>query len=288
MSRAWLHHEPIPAATRVRTADGTESVEPLREARDGELVVRVDRAWDAAGRGPDGAVVEVLAAQEKDELVPGDRLAVFASAPCGHCETCRRGHAPLCLDAARVLVPSFRSQYLVLPAWIARRGRVRLPTALSDSAAAALGERSWMLRALRRIAPDNPLRILVLADASESGFLGRLLETRWPDARRVLLGSGEAEGFHAVVPDAASALSALEFPADFVLALRDLDGVGLASVVAPGARVALARGAVLRTPEALWSREVLVASASSAVPEDMEGWRRWFPAFSERWGSTGA
>jgi hypothetical protein len=284
MKRAWLHHEPIPLATRVWAPDGTESVEPLRQARDGELVVRVERRWDARGLGPDGAVVEVLAAQEKDELVPGDRLAVFASAPCGHCETCRRGHATLCLDSARVLVPSFRCQYLVLPAWIARRGRVRLPVTLSDGAAAAMGARAWVLRALRRLAPDNPLRILVLANGSEAEFLGRLLETRWPDARRVLLGSAGVEGFHASAPDPHSALAALEFPADFVLALRDLDGAELSPVVAPGARLALARGAALTTPGALWDREVLAASATSAVVEDMEAWRRWFPAFSERWG----
>lgn len=288
MSRAWLHHEPLPLTTRVSAPDGTESVEQMRQARDGEVVVRVDRRWDACGLGPDGAVVEVLAAQEKDELVPGDRLAVFASAPCGHCETCRRGHAPLCLDAARVLVPSFRCDHLVLPAWIARRGRVRLPVALSDGAAAALGARAWVLRALRRIAPDNPLRILVLSSGAEAEFLGRLLETRWPDARRVLLGSARAEGFHAAAPDAPSALGALEFPADFVLALHDLDGAELSSVVAPGARVALARGAALSTPGALWDREVLAASATSAVGEDMEAWRRWFPAFSERWGDLDA
>lgn len=285
MNRAWLHHEPIPLATRVLAADGTESVEPLRQARDGELVVRSLRPWSGAGNGPDGAVVEVVAAQEKDELVPGDRVAVFASAPCGHCETCRRGHATLCPDASRILVPSFRSEYLVLPAWIARRGRVRLPVTVSDEAAAALGSRSWLLRALRRIAPDNPLRILVLADGDEAGFLGRLLETRWPDARRVLLGSGDGQGFHGASSGIGSASAALGFPADFVLALRDVDGAALAPLVAPGARVALARGAGLGAPEELWAREVLVASASAAVPDDLESWRRWFPAFSERWGS---
>jgi hypothetical protein len=123
-----------------------------------------------------------------------------------------------------------------------------------------------------------------LADGFDAAFLGRLLETRWPDARRVLFGATPAEGFHAAAGEVSAALDALEFPADFVLAAHDLDGASIASLVAPGARVSLARGAQVRTPDALWSREVLVASATSAVPEDLESWRRWFPAFSERWG----
>jgi|GEM_PF-6183626 len=283
MSREWIHIEPIPETSRVVRDDGTESVEALRAPRDGELVVRVLRKWKGTGLSPEGAIVEIVAVQETDELVVGDRLAVFDRASCGHCETCRRDHASLCPDAARILIPSFDAEFLVVPAWIARRGRVRLPQALSNGAAAVLGEYAWLLRALRLHAMANPLRILVFGEGGCIPFLGAFLEARWPDARRVLWSGRSAIGFHAEVSSKDAVLAALEEPADLVLALAAVDGDDLATILAPGGRILLAGGAAMRNPDSLWRREAVVASSEGAVSGDMDAWRKSFEAFSERW-----
>lgn len=283
MSRAWEHYEPIPTSSRRRLPDGGFETVPLAAPRDGELVVRVAAAAGAGERGFAGAVVEVVAVQEKDELVLGDRLWVFDRAPCGHCETCRRDHAPLCPDASRVLVPGFDVDVVVLPAWIARRGRVRLPVALSDAAAAAMGDHAGILRALRLHAPSNPLRILVVGDGEASEFAGIFLETRWPDARRVRWGAGASDGYHASESGTGPILVALEHPADLVLCLRDVVGSELAELVAPGAVVLLVGGSMLRDGSDLWRRESTVAASTGAVPDDLEAFRKQFAAFSERW-----
>jgi len=283
MSRAWEHYEPIPTVSRRRLQDGSVAVVPLADPRDGELVVRVVAPAGASDRVFAGAVVEVVAVQEKDELVLGDRLWVFDRAPCGHCETCRRDHGTMCPDANRVLVPGFDVDVAILPAWIARRGRVRLPVALSDAAAAAMGEHAWILRALHLHAPANPLRILVVGDGAASEFAGIFLETRWPDARRIRWGAGGADGFHASESAPDRILAELEHPADLVLCLRDVAGSELAGLVAAGARVVLAGGATLRDGSALWGREAVVAASTGAVPDDLEGFRKQFAAFSARW-----
>lgn len=283
MSGEWIRIDSIPGSTTVRREDGTESVEPLRDPRDGELVVRVRRSWKDSKRSPAGAVVEIVAAQEHDELVVGDRLVAFDRASCGMCETCRRGHAPLCPDAGRVLVPSYDADHLVLPSWIARRGRVRLPQALSDEAAFVLGRNAWLLRASRLHGVANPLRILVLGRDDAVPFLGSFLETVWPDARRVLRGDRSVDGFHAVEAIEDRLRDALGEPADLILSLVDVDGDELRSLVAPGGRIVLAGTATLGNPEALWRREAVVVSSRGAVAGDMEAWRRCFEAFSSRW-----
>ena len=283
MSGEWIRLDSIPGTTRFRREDGTESVEPLRDPRDGELVVRVLRSWKGWGRSPAGAVVEVVAAQEHDELVVGDRLAVFDRASCGMCETCRRGHAPLCPDAERVLVPSFDADYLVLPPWIARRGRVRLPQVVSDDAAFALGRNVWLLRALRLHDVTNPLRILVLGRGDAVPFLGAFLESVWPDARRVLRGDHPVDGFHAAEATADSLRDALGDPADLVLSLENADGDAIRGLFAPGGRLVLAGAATLANPDALWLREVATVSSQGAVAADLEFWRRCFEGFSSRW-----
>lgn len=287
MSGEWIRIDSIPGTTTVRREDGTESVEPLRDPRDGELVVRVLRPWKSSGCAPGGAVVEVVAAQEHDELVVGDRLVAFDRASCGMCETCRRGHASLCPDAARIFVPSFEAGYIVLPSWIARRGRVRLPQTLSDDAASLLGRNAWLLRALRLHGVDNPLRILVLGCGDSEMFLGALLESVWPDARRVLRGDHPVEGFHAVETTVDRLRDALGEPADLVLTLVDVDGRELQPLVAPGGRIVLAGTAKLGNPEALWLREAATVSSQGAVSGDMEAWRRFFEAFSSRWDGAG-
>jgi len=287
MSRTWEHLEPIPRETRVTAPDGTESVEPLREPREGELVVRILATVASADVVIPGAVVEVVAVQEKDELVVGDRLWIFDRAPCGHCEICRRGFSANCPDAARVLIPSFASEFLVVPAWIARRGRVRLPMALSDASASELGSGAWILRALHLHACANPLRILVVADGPSAQLAGILIETRWPDARRVLCSETSAEGYHRSSIDPTEILAGLEHPADLVLCLRSVQDERIRPLIGPGARILLAGGASLETSESLWSTEAMVGSSVGAVPSDLEDYRKYFAAFSMRWDALG-
>lgn len=277
----WIHLGEIPVTARILNDDGTESVEPLRSPREGEIVVKVLRSW--IGLTGSGAVGEVVVAHERDELVVGDRLLLSDRAPCGHCETCRRGHPTMCPDAARALIPSFRRDLVLVPSWIARRGRVRLPFALSDEAATALGENAWILRGLRRVETSNPLRILVAGDDRPAVFLGALLETCWPDARRVLWGGGARAGYHAVVSSNEQALEALSQPADLILVLRATAGAQLGGVAASGARMVLFGDAELLEPGSLWRREITVFGSTGGVSSDIEAWRKHFEAFSQRW-----
>lgn len=285
MSEDWIHIGDMPTSTRVLGEDGTESVVSLREPVEGEVVARVLESWPEAGESTPGAVVEVVVVHEKDELVLGDRLLVFDRAPCGHCESCRRGHGTLCPDFARSRVGSFRTDLLVLPAWIARRARVRLSRDVSDAAAVALGRHAWLLRGLRRIDAVNPLRMLVVGDDRSAAFLGAFLEVRWPDARRILWGRGSAAGFHAVVPtiDDAQAASFAEQPFDLVIALRSIDGRRIASMMAPGCRILLASHAAIQEPDALWPLEAQVQSVHGATASDVDSWKKVLDAFSARW-----
>lgn len=290
MREDWIHIGDMPTSARILAEDGTESVEPLREPVEGEVVVRVLESWPEAGESTPGAVVEVVVVHEKDELVLGDRLLVFDRAPCGHCETCRRGHGTLCPDFARSRVGSFRSDLLVLPAWIARRARVRLTRNVSDAAAVALGRHSWILRGLRRIDAVNPLRMLVVGDDLPAAFLGAFLEVRWPDARRILWGRGGTAGFHAVVPmiDDAQATAFAEQPFDLVIALRSFDGRRIASMMAPGCRIVLASQAVVVETDALWPLEAQIQSVHGSVPSDVDSWKKVLEAFSARWETLSA
>lgn len=281
MSGEWIHLGEMPLSARVRGEDGTESVEALRHPRDGEIVARVLRDW--TGDRGSGAVVEVVAAHERDELVVGDRLLLSDRAPCGHCEICRRGHHTLCPDASRVVVPSFRRDLVLVPAWIARRGRVRLPAALSDDAAAAIGQHSWILRGLRRSDAPNPLRILVVGDDRPAAFLGAWLETCLPDARRVLWGRGAAAGYHAVSETLERTQDASLQPVDLILALRTDALACVESVAAPGCRVVLFDDVQRIDGGEMCRREISMVASRGAVAADIDSWRRYFEAFSQRW-----
>lgn len=287
MSGEWCHLGEMPTEARILGDGGEPIVEALRGPRAGELVVRVLAAWSECwNHAPAGGVVEVIAAQDTDELVPGDRLLVFDRAPCGHCETCRRGHGTHCPDAERILVPSFRRDLMILPAWIARRGRVRLPQRLSDAAALQLGMHSWILRGLKSMLDANPLRILVIGEGESADMAGLLLEIRWPDSRRVLLGRSRGVGYHAVVDTEASALDALGQPADLVVALAS-NGLSR-MLVAAGAKILVLEGAKLADALDLWALEVTVQGSRGALPADVDAWRKYFEPFSERWESDSA
>ena len=284
MNEGWIHLGEMPSHSRVQREDGTESVEELRPPREGEVVARVLRDW-ADDRGS-GAVVEVVVAHERDELVVGDRLLLFDRAACGHCEICRRGHPTLCPDATRAVVPSFRRDLLVVPSWIVRRGRVRLPAALSDDAAAEIGRHSWILRGLRRMETPNPLRILVVGDGHPAAFLGVWLETSMPDARRVLWGRGAQAGYHVVGEGVEHVLEALSQPADIVLALRAEVFEHIDTFAAPGARVIVFDGLAEERGidiAGLCRREISVVASRGGVAADIEAWRRCFESFSQRW-----
>lgn len=278
MSREWVQKEILPAATRLRATGGDSA--PLPEAGDGEMVVRnlVDFRNHHGWRG---AVSEVVRIQDREELVVGDRILVFDRAPCGQCERCRRGQATLCADVARVFECGFDRDFSVLPSWIARRGRVRLPVLLGDGAASELGRVSAIVRAMGHLAPDNPLRILVVGRI-DLRAIGILLETRWPDARRVVWGGGGAEGCHGVFEDSGDVLEELGEPADFALVLEDIRGEELAPLVCPGCVVALLHQARILEPSPLWAQECVLAASVGAVPTDIENWRRWFPALAPR------
>lgn len=284
MSRAWEHYEPIPTSTFLLHADGRREVVPLDPPRDGELVVHVC-GTSSRERGNRGAVVEILAVQEKDELVLGDRLWIFDRASCGHCEICRRGHGTLCPDFSRTFLPQLDTEHLVVPSWIAKRASVRLPTTLSTAAAVELGAHAWILRALRQHAPSNPLRILVVGGKAHARFVGAFLETRWPDARRVLWADGTAPGFHVVSTDRECLSEALQQPADLVLCLEPITGPELLEMVCPGVRVVLAGAGALSMSGSLGDLEATLASSRGGTPKDMEANRKHFAAFSERWDS---
>lgn len=284
MSRAWEHYEPIPTTTFLLQADGAREPLALEAPRDGELVVTVCAAH-ALDQGCRGAVVEVVAVQEKDELVLGDRLWLFDRASCGHCEICRRGHGTCCPDFSRAFLPRLDTVHLVVPSWIARRARVRLPVTVSTAAAVALGANAWILRALRQHAPKNPLRILVVGGEAQASFVGAFLETIWPDARRVLWADRIAAGFHAASTDLAGLREALQQPADLVLCLRPILGPELLGMVCPGVSVVLAGEGVLSMSESLGDLEATVASSRGGTPGDLESFRKHFAAFSERWDS---
>ena len=284
MSRAWEHYEPIPSTSVLVHRDGRRETIPLEPPREGELVVRVQGTSDAES-GNRGAVVEIVAVQEKDELVLGDRLWLFDRASCGHCETCRRGHGTSCPDYLRTFLPHLDVDHMVVPSWIAKRASVRLPVALSTKAAVALGAHAWVLRALRLHAPSNPLRILVLGGGANGRFLGAFLETRWPDARRILRSSTAAPGFHAVSLDRETLLAALDQPADLVLCLEQAAAEDLLGLVCPGVRVVLAGEGGLAMSGSLAELEATVAASRGGTPRDLEAFRKQFGAFSERWDS---
>jgi hypothetical protein len=286
MSRAWEHYEPIPSTTFLVHRDGRREEIPLEPPREGELVVRVHGATPSEA-GNRGAVVEIVAVQEKDELVLGDRLWLFDRASCGHCETCRRGHGPSCPDYRRTFLPHLDVDHMVVPSWIAKRASVRLPVALSTEAALGMGAHAWVLRALRLHAPTNPLRILVLGGGASTRFLGALLETRWPDARRILRSDKAAPGFHAVSLDRDVLLGALEQPADLVLCLEDVAADDLLGLVCPGVCVVLAGEGELSMSGSLADLEATVAASRGGTPRDIEAFRKQFGAFSERWDSLG-
>lgn len=285
MSRAWEHYEPIPTTTFLLHADGRREEVPLDPPRDGELVVYV-HATSSLERGNRGAVVEILAVQEKDELVLGDRLWIFDRASCGHCETCRRGHGTLCLDFTRTFLPQLGTEHLVVPSWIAKRASVRLPTTLSTAAAVELGAHAWLLRALRQHAPTNPLRILVVGGSAQARFVGAFLETRWPDARRVLWAEGTAPGFHVVSSDRQQISEGLQQPADLVLCLDPISGRDLLELVCPGVCVVMAGAGAVTMSASLDDLEATLASSRGGTPKDMEAYRKHFAAFSERWDSV--
>ena len=288
MNDEWIHLGPMPSATRLRGPDGTESVIPLRSPADGELVARVVTRWDGSPWSPPGAVVEVVAVQEKDELVLGDRLLVYDRAPCGHCEICRRGCATSCPDASRSRVATFEQELVVVPAWIARRGRVRLSRDVSDAAAQALGAHAAILRALVQEAGSNPLRVLVAGNGGAAAFAGRILETLWPDARRILWGRGvDAAGYHRAAATATEIPPRPEPGADLVLVLAPVDGRELAERVAPGARIVVVGEGELANPEPLWRGEVAIRSSQGGLAGDVEAWRRQLDAFSARWVDPG-
>lgn len=284
MRRAWEHYEPIPSTTALVRPDGERAVIPLEEPRDGELVVRV-LGISHADRGGRGAVVEIVAVQEKDPLVLGDRLWLFDRASCGHCEICRRGHGTSCPDYLRSFLPLLDVEHLVVPSWIAKRGSVRLPEAASTSGALALGSHAWILRALRLHAPGNPLRVLVLGGGEDAAFLGALLETRWPDARRVLRSPAPAPGYHGVALDPEALLEGLGQGADLVVCLEEFLASELSGLVAPGVHVVQAGEGSLVGAEGLSELEATVASSRGAQPVDLEAFRRQFAAFCERWDS---
>lgn len=284
MSRAWEHYEPIPTNSVLVHRDGRREEIPLEPPREGELVVRVQgTTTDIPGNR--GAVVEIVAVQEKDDLVLGDRLWIFDRASCGHCETCRRGHGTNCPDYQRTFLPHLDVDFLVVPSWIAKRASVRLPVALSTDAGVALGAHAWVLRALRLHAPQNPLRILVLGGGASTAFLGAFLETRWPDARRILRSDATAPGFHAVSRDRDVLLEALEQPADLVLCLEDVAAEDLLGLVCPGVSVVLAGTGAISMSGGLADLEATIASSRGGTPRDLEAYRKQFAAFSERWDS---
>lgn len=282
MRRAWEHYESIPSTTVLVHRDGRREEIPLEEPRDGELVVRVHGTSESES-GNRGAVVEIVAVQEKDEFVLGDRLWVFDRASCGHCETCRRGHGTSCPDHVRTFLPNLDVEHMIVPSWIAKRASVRLPVALSTDAAIALGAHAWVLRALRLHAPSNPLRILVLGGGASTRFLGAFLETRWPDARRILRSDTTAPGFHAVSLDREVLTAALEEPADLVLCLEDVNAGDLLGLVCPGVCVVLAGTGALSMSGNLADLEATVAASRGGMPRDIDAFRKQFAAFSERW-----
>jgi L-iditol 2-dehydrogenase len=123
---------------------------------------------------------------------PGDRVTSAVSAPCGSCVDCRAERENLCATAfERPLFGAF-ADFLLVPERIVKNGLRRIPSGLSDEAAALLDPLASVVRALSRVKAPDGEDVLVVGTGPIAAMLFFLLRgkegTAGPTRRIVVAG----------------------------------------------------------------------------------------------------
>jgi L-iditol 2-dehydrogenase len=93
----------------------------------------------------------VESAGEGAGFQPGERITSAVSGPCGSCEACRAGRENLCATAFDEPLFGAFADFLLVPERIVKNGLRRIPSGLSDEAAALLDPVASVVHALGRV-----------------------------------------------------------------------------------------------------------------------------------------
>jgi L-iditol 2-dehydrogenase len=141
------------------------------------------------------------------DVATGNRVVAANSAPCGECAACRRGEETLC-ENLRPFLNGAYAEYLLVPARIAARNVLAVPSGLPPEVAAMVEPLACCLRGVERAGIEGGETVAVLGP----GPIGLMLSAAAKDAgAHVVLVGGRpqrrelAEEFGAVTGDGGGA-----------------------------------------------------------------------------------
>lgn len=220
---------------------------------DDDVLIAVE-AWQGTA-----AVGRVTQAGTRAAALLDRRVLVGANDPCGECDVCRRGGAPVCprgrlrvvgpttIAAARWVVPL--TDALALPG----------PTAAAVAGDVAL---AYTLYARTNIAPRDP--VVIVGDSAVARFLDQILVTKGVTPVRAALGGTDADARASVgVAIAALGIGAKPWR---ILATTPAAAARAAALTGPRSTLTLV-GPVATLSGELVEREVMMIGVARAHPD---------------------
>lgn len=130
-----------------------------------------------------GAVWEVVSVQEKSKFVPGQRVWLNPTPPCGICPACLAGCSARCRDSRRsTAFPGWMSDVRVLHPWAVRRGVLSVPSTVAPELFSLVVPMARAMRVRRTVSRRD--RVLVIGSGVQALLVGAALDG---PGRRVLV-----------------------------------------------------------------------------------------------------
>ncbi|MFH1490295.1 MAG: alcohol dehydrogenase catalytic domain-containing protein, partial [Pseudomonadota bacterium] len=128
---------------------------------------RLPRAPLVQGHEIGAQVVEVGDAVDKFQT--GDRVFIAPKVPCMECETCRKGHHPVC-SAIKVRMPGAFAEYVLVPEAIVEKGTYPLPASMTYDQSTFIEPLACVVRA-QRLAGLHANQTVMIVGCGISGLL---------------------------------------------------------------------------------------------------------------------